>query len=125
MSEEFFSAEEILNARDLPYQDVEVLEWGGKKVRVLGLNAADASEFSNKMVKLDEKGNPVQVGMSKDMMADFLSRTLADGNNKLIFEPKHIEPLSKKSALVVLRLFEIAMGLSGLGEKSKDAALKN
>lgn len=122
----YFTREEILAALDLAYRDEPVSEWGeGKVVRVVGLNAADASEFSNKMVKFDDKGQVQSMEMDKNMMADLLVRTLTNEKYEPIFTKDDIDALGKKSAKVIKRLFEIAMQLSGLGEESKQEAVKN
>lgn len=119
-----FVPDEILGTQDLPYQDVEVPEWGGKMVRVIGLSADEASNFASRMVKTDEDGKVKSVQMN-NFMAELLVRTLANEKNELLFNPKDAVALGKKSARVITRLFRVAMDLSGLDEMSEQLAAKN
>jgi hypothetical protein len=121
---QFFSRDEILAVQDLPFKDVPVPEWGGKTVRVLGLSAAEASDFAGRMVHVDDKGKVTSTEMT-DFMPNLLSRTLADENNELLFTKKDVAALGKKSAKVMSRLFKVAMDLSGLDEMAEQLAVKN
>lgn len=121
---QYFTRDEILAVQDLPFEDKVIPEWGGKTVRVLGLSAAEASDFAGRMVKVDDKGKVTSTEMT-DFMPNLLSRTLADENNELLFTKKDVVALGKKSAWVMSRLFKTAMDLSGLDEMAEQLAVKN
>jgi len=121
---DFFTKDEILAAQDLPFEDVTVPEWGNKKVRVIGLNAKDAQEYSSRLVSVDSKGR-VQKLHLENVMTDLLVRTLVDGNNQPLFSANEIDALGKKSAVVLTRLSEIAQRLSGMGAEAQQAVKEN
>ena len=121
---DFLTKEEILATQDLPFEDVLVPEWGNKKVRVIGMNAKDAQEYSSRLVSVDSKGR-VQKLHLESVMTDLLVRTLVDGNNQPLFSTNEIEALGRKSAVVLTRLAEIAQRLSGMGETAQQAVKEN
>lgn len=115
----------ILEVRDLPYEDVEVPEWGGT-VRVAGLTGKGATEFSSRMVETDNHGQVRSVKISENFMAELLAATLVDEEFKPLFSKgADVEALGGKSAAVLKRLADIAMRLSGLGEEAAGDAEKN
>lgn len=121
---DFLTKEDILAADDLPFEDVIVPEWGGKKVRVIGLNAKDAQEYSSRLVSVDSKGR-VQKMHLEHVITDLLVRTLVDESNRPLFGAGELDALGKKSAVVLTRLSEIAQRLSGMGDEAKQAVKEN
>ncbi len=119
----FLTASEIQQVQELPYEDVEVPEWGGK-VRIIGLDAKSAQEISSRLVTLDENGKIANVHINT-IMTDLLVRTIAGQDGKPLFKLEDAAALGKKSAKVMRRLFEIAQRLSGITEPEQKAILKN
>jgi hypothetical protein len=115
----YFTREEILEVQDLPFEDVVVPEWGEDMVRVAGMNALEATRYSLRMEKLNENEQ------TETIMPELLSRTLVNDQFERIFSEKDIEALGKKSAVVVKRLFEIALRLSGISEAAIEEQAKN
>jgi len=113
----------ILEAKDLPFEDVDVPEWGGT-VRIAGMTGEAATAFSDEMVEMDSRGQVKSVKM-ENFMAKMLAMTIVDDDFKAVFSKEDIEALGKKSAAVLKRLSEVAMRLSGLGEGSIEGAQKN
>lgn len=107
--------EQILEANDLPTEEVSVPEWGGD-VLVRGLNATARLKYERAMIKMDgfdAQGVPVIT-----QVADFDNRTslcalcIVDDNGDAVFTE---EELSKKSGAALQRIFEVAQRLSGMG----------
>ncbi|MBI5964940.1 MAG: hypothetical protein HY863_15785 [Chloroflexi bacterium] len=114
---QLLSKSSILAAQDLPFENVDVPEWGGT-VRVIGLNAKDAQRYSSRLVVINPLDGKVQKLKLDTVMTDLLVRTIVDENNDPLFSEDDIEALGKKSAQVLTRLFEVAQRLSGLGDSS-------
>lgn len=114
----FLNSTQILEADDLPHEDIEVPEWGGT-VRVIGLDGESSSKFSSQMVVLDEEGNPKSVDLD-NFQARLLVLALHDENNQRLFNEEQIKKLGKKSSLVLTRLATIAQRLSGMDKLAKN-----
>jgi hypothetical protein len=110
----FLNSTQILEADDLPHEDVEVPEWGGT-VRVIGLDGESSSKFSSQMVVLGDDGNPKSVDLD-NFQARLLVLTLHDENNNRLFNEEQIKKLGKKSSKVLTRLATIAQRLSGMDQ---------
>lgn len=121
---DFLTKDEILAADDLPFEDVTVPEWGNKKVRVIGMNAADAQEYSSRLVSLDNKGRVRKLNLDT-VMTTMLIRVLVDDKNRPLFTHQDVEALGRKSAVVMTRLFEVAQRLSAMGEKDQQEIKEN
>ena len=100
--------DQIIGADDLPYEDVDVPEWGCT-LRIRGLTAGEAEKFG---AELGE-----QSGGFEGVRARLLVRSVLDPESGLhVFEDGDLEVLGAKSSQVVMRLFETAQRLSGLGD---------
>lgn len=110
----FLDKSAILEAEDLPHEDVDVPEWGGT-VRVIGLDGESASKFSSQMVVLGEDGNPKSVDLD-NFQARLLVLTLHNEKNQRLFSIEDIQKLGKKSGKVLMRLATIAQRLSGMDQ---------
>jgi hypothetical protein len=124
MDKTLLTREAILQAKDLPFEDVKVPEWNGT-VRIAGLTGKAATEFSAKMVSTDSRGQVKTVSIPDNFMAELLSMTIVDTEFRPVFSKADIEALGGKSAAVLKRLSETAMRLSGLGEEAEEQAQKN
>ena len=122
--------DQILNANDIPFRDVDVPEWKIEdsddipRVRVAGLSAKMASAFSSKLVSVDGKGQVKELKMD-NFLAELLVHSLVDENFQPLFSEADIEALGKKSAAVMKRLGDVAMELSGLSDQALKDATKN
>lgn len=127
----YLTKEQILSVHDRLYRDMEVPEWtaigSGEKalVRIAGLTAKAASDFSTKLVSMDGKGNVKELKMD-NFLAELLALTMVDPETfEPLFTKDDVEALGKKSAAVMKRLGDVAMELSGLNEKAVKDAEKN
>lgn len=104
--------EAILQADDIKIEPVEVPEWGGT-VLVKGMTGAERDRFETAMIENPGKSSKVNL---RDMRAKLCSLTIVNENGKLLFTPADIKELTKKSALALQRVFEVARDLSGIGD---------
>jgi len=127
----YLNKQQILEVNDRLYRDVEVPEWtsigSGERalVRISGLTAKAASDFSTRLVSMDGKGNVKELKLD-NFLSELLVLTIVDPESfEPLFSKDDIEALGKKSAAVMKRLGDVAMELSGLNEKAVQDAEKN
>lgn len=114
----------ILDAEDIPYEDVVVPEWGHIKLRVRGLDGKARDRYEAELFMMRTSGDEMMLDLAGNRNARLLARCLYDPDTD---EPLPLteEDLGKKSGNVVRRLAEIAVELSGLGRKAAEAAGKD
>lgn len=100
----------ILQAQDLPTEDVEVPEWGGT-VRVRALTGAERDAFEQSVVEMRGKSTRMNL---KNIRAKLVALTVVDEDGKRVFSDEDAELLGRKSAAALNRVFEVAQRLSGL-----------
>ena len=121
----FITRDAVKTSYDLVYEDVQVDEWEkGAVIRVVGLNAKEASAFSRKLVQIDGKGNVKSVQMD-GFMEELVILTACDENFNRLFTAADKEWLGSKSAKVLKRLSDKAAKLSGISESAEADAVKN
>jgi len=121
----FIKRETIQSVQDLQWEDVPVDEWEkGAVVRMVGVNAKEASRFSKKLVQLDPKGNVRSVRLD-GFMEELVILTACNENFEPLFTVDDKEWLGKKSAKVLKRLADAAQRLSGMNEDAVAGAVKN
>ena len=100
------SADEILAAPDLAFEDVPVPEWGGT-VRIQALPADEAAELIELLNTPEgKKLGPVRV----------LAQSAVDDKGARLFTQAQVEALKKKSMRVFLRLQKTAMDINGFND---------
>lgn len=111
----YLTAENILQAEDFSYADVECPEWGGT-VRVRSLSGAQRVTLRK---AIDSKQSDV------DEMLCVMSIVDEDGNR--IFNRNQIGELSKKNTIAITRVAKRVLEISGMRdpEKSVKDAEKN
>lgn len=110
--------DDILAAKDLKHEDVEVPEWGGT-VRVRGLKGVERDEFESSIVVANDDGT-TRVE-SKAMRARLVSLTVVGETDVRLFTSEDVVALGQKSAAALERVFDVAMKLAGM---SKDEVEK-
>lgn len=101
--------EEILALADRPAEEVEVPEWGGLKVRIMAMSAADRDAVE--VERLAEK----KVGrQDANLRAKMVARCLVDDKGERVFEDADIQALGKKSGKALDRLFWVAVRVNAL-----------
>ncbi len=109
----FLTAEDILQAADIPTEAVHVPEWGGW-VMVKGLNGEERDEFEASVV--DQRGKKVKVRL-RNLRARLVAMCVVnpeDGSR--LFTDDRIRDLGQKSAAALDRVFKVAQRLSGLSD---------
>lgn len=99
----------ILAAGDFKLEKVSVPEWGGD-VYIKTITGLDRDRFED--------------GYSEQKMKNFRSRflvlTLCDDRGDRLFTDAEVEELSKKSSLVISRLFEKSWSLNAFTNEAVD-----
>jgi hypothetical protein len=109
--------EDILGAKDLITEDVEVSEWGGT-VRLKMMTGTERDAYESSIFK-QGKANFANI------RAKLLARCLVDDKGNRMFKDIDIEALGAKSSRVLDLLFDRAQKLNGLGIKDKEELIKN
>lgn len=117
----FLTQEQILAPRALPFQDVEVPEWGGT-VRIQGLSSDDGDKFLASLQRVN--GQKVERDTTY-YCARLLSLCLVNGNGERLISEGNVLKLAQQANAVVMRLADIAQELSGLKLGSVEDAAKN
>jgi hypothetical protein len=108
----------ILKADDLPRELVNVPEWGGD-VYVRTLTGTERDQFEQELVQNKSKPNLANV------RARFAVLTICDADGVRLFQAKDAEPLGKKSASALDRVFEVAQKLNGFSSDDAESLAKN
>jgi len=111
----------ILQAQDLPTQDVEVPEWGGT-VRVRALTGAERDAFEQSIV--EQRGKSTRMNL-QNVRAKLVALTVVDENGNRIFSDADAKLLGQKSAAALNRVFEVAQKLSGITPEDVEELTKN
>lgn len=113
--------DQILEAEDLGFEEVEVPEWGGS-VRVRAMTGTERDSFESEIYEI--KGEDTKFNR-ENFRARLLVRTLADESNNRLFDDKDIAVLGRKSARVLDRLFAVAQRLNGMSAADRETMTKN
>lgn len=101
--------EEILGLDDRKVEEVEVKEWGGLKVRVAAMSAADRDAWE--IGAYEERKS---AGRLQNVRAKLVARCLVDDKGERVFSDADIEALGRKSAAALDRLYDVAQRLNAL-----------
>lgn len=112
--------DQILQAQDLPFEDVETPEWGGA-VRVRTMTAAEKDQYDADVWDLEGE----KVVMKRDnSSAKLLARCIVGEDGKRLFSEKEIALLGGKSTKAINRLSDVARNLNGLNREVQKEAEK-
>jgi hypothetical protein len=104
------SREQILQAKDLVTEVVEVPEWSGS-VLVKSLTGAERDQYESAIV--EQKGRDTKVNM-RNARARLVALSVVDEEGKRLFSPNDVSLLGAKSAAALQRVFNVSMRLSGI-----------
>lgn len=102
--------EQILQAKDLVTEAVEVPEWGGS-VLVKSLTGAERDQYESAIV--EQKGRDTKLNM-RNARARLVALSVVDEEGKRLFSPNDVSLLGAKSAAALQRVFNVSMRLSGI-----------
>ena len=116
----------ILDADDIPYQDEEVPEWGGVRLRIRGLDGAARNWYETQLwqIRARAESDEMSIDSRGSRNAQLLSQCLYDPDTDERL-PITADQLAAKSGAVLARLATIALQLSGMGPRAVEAAEKN
>jgi hypothetical protein len=110
----YLSAEQILGADDLDYEDVEVPEWGGT-VRVREMPGTERDKFEAQFVGKD--GASIRAEGLEGFRARLAAATIVDENGRQLFRSvAEVKRLGEKSARALQRVCDVATRLSKMSE---------
>jgi hypothetical protein len=117
----YLTREQILEVKDLQFEDVEVPEWGGT-LRVRGLTGIERDRFEETI--LDQRGKNVKVKMT-NLRARLVVLSVVDEQDQALFTQNDIGVLGRKSAAALQRVFNVAQRLSGFSDEDLEELAKN
>ena len=106
--------DQILDADDRGFKDVEVPEWGGS-VRLMAMSASERDSFEASM--LDNKGK----SDSKKLLnfrSRFIASCIVGENGERLFSAGDVVALGKKSSAPISRLFDECRILNGMDDQT-------
>ena len=107
------SKSDILNADDMPTEEVNVPEWGGTVIiSTMTSTARDAYEAEMYHANKAQNG-----GEFVNLRARMVARCARDEQGELLFTDDDIEALGKKSAAALDRCYEVAERLNKFSEE--------
>lgn len=113
--------QQILSADDLPFEDVDVPEWGGTvRVRVMtGLerDAWEASVFQQKDGKAEFN--------QRNFRASLIARCISDESGEVLFTDDEILSLGRKSSKALDRVFKVASRINAISNQDQEELAKN
>jgi hypothetical protein len=113
--------EQILTAKDIETKKLHVPAWGGD-IYIKGMTGTERDKYESTVMQANGKDISVNMINARARMAAY---TICDENGNNIFTEADIKELTKKSAKVLDKVFEIAMKLSGIGENDLSELSKN
>lgn len=115
------SRDAILQASDLPFEEVAVPAWGGT-VRVRAMTGRDRDAFGESLAR-DEQGNVDLTNYRAKLVAKCL---VDDAGNRLFTDSDaDIAALGGKSAAALAVVFDAAERLNGIGAAAVEDVKKN
>lgn len=108
------SKEQILSARSLPTEDVDVPEWGGT-VRVRAMTGAERDEWEASLVQVN--GSGARQMRLDNVRARLVALTVVGEDGERLFTSKDVAELGKQSASALDRVFDVSRRLSRLSEQ--------
>lgn len=114
MSEFFETADEIFDIEDVKIELVSVPQWGGKKVRLKMLTAAERDEFEASTVET-KRGK--QKPNLANLRARLVARCMVDAEGNRVFQSGDVARLGRKSSKALDRLFAKCQEINGFSDK--------
>lgn len=125
----YLSKEQILAADDLPYEDVNVPEWGGV-VRVRGLTGSERGWWESQLSEVtpeEDEGGDTRMKMAfhmERMRVTLCTLCLVDAHGARLFKENEVRALGQKSALALNRVYDVAARISGISKEAVERAAK-
>ncbi len=108
----YLSRDEILNAEDRQFDEVDCPEWGGA-VRLRSISGRQRDEYEQSMI--EQRGNDRKMNL-RNARAKLVVLCAVDEAGNPLFTSEDLRRLSSKNAKPLDRLFSAAQKLCGLTE---------
>ncbi len=120
---ELLTRNEILDADDLTYEDVDVPEWGGR-VRVKSMTGLERDSYEKSVMVM--RNGEAQVD-PENIRAKLVARCLIGPDGRRLFHDDSAEfkALGGKSAEALDRVFTVCQRLSGIRKEDVDELTGN
>ena len=124
MSEKLVSVEDIMQAYDTEFIEVDVPEWTPtqmknegkvKKIRLQVMSAKEAIDFT----KLSQR--QAKDGLEDDSLVRIIQICAVDGDGKKLFTTEQLEQIKTRSFKVLVRLQDEALKVNGFTKTSAKA----
>lgn len=113
------TADDILQADDLPREAVPVPEWGGR-LWVRAMTGQERDEYEMALFQAQ------QAGTGLNMRARLVAMTAVNADGERLFTHEtQVEKLGRKSGVALDRVFEVAQRMCATGPKALQAAAGN
>ena len=109
----------ILSIQDLPFEDVDVPEWGGT-VRIGTMTGAMRDAWEQSLVVPGQ-----QKADTRNIRAKLVAACAITDTGSLLFQEADIPALGNKSAAALDRLAKVAQRLNGINSTAKEEARGN
>lgn len=114
--------DDILNADDFKYEDVEVPEWGGT-VRVKALTGTERDAYEESIMRRQKDGQ--YIPNLANARAKLVVAAMVDEEGKNLFTLNDVLKLGTKSSVALQRVFSKAQELAGLSADDLDELVGN
>lgn len=118
----YLSGQQMLEANDVTFEEVEVPEWGGI-VRIKVMSASELDGYEKSLVDL--KSFKEQKPNIANRRAKLLVRCLCDEEGRRLFNDAQTDDLGRKSGLILERLHKVAARLNKIDDESQEELKKN
>lgn len=117
MSQVILSGEQILNAKDVRTELIQVPEWGGS-VYVRVLTGGERDNFEAQIRRSKD-------GVPDDIRARWAALIISDQDGNRLFSDKQVEKLKQKSASALDRILSAGQRLNGMTNEDIEELEKN
>lgn len=115
--------QDILQAKDVSTEMLEVPEWGGT-IYVRSISAAERGLIEEGAARFKESKGKNDT-FARTFTVKMVSMSVCDENGQRLFEDKDIALLQQKNAAVISRIAEVAQRLSGFSKQDLEELEKN
>lgn len=112
----FLTREQIVDADDVEYAEVDCPEWGGT-VRLKSIRGKQRDAYEQSLIQ--ERGGSRQMNLL-NARAKLIVLCAVDEAGALLFNPDDLNMLGRKNAKPLDRLFDACRKLAGLSEEDVD-----
>lgn len=118
----YLSGQQLLEAKDVVIEEVDVPEWGGV-IRIKVMSAAELDSYEKSLVEI--KSFKEQKPNITNRRAKLLVRCICDEEGRRLFNDAQTDDLGRKNGLILERLHKVAQRLNKIDDESVEELKKN